>query len=142
MGSIRFNDFNCSLGFITKMKDGSVDLEKGKENQEKYKSTLHETTYGKRQHKSEERKSTINILKIFYKARKKATKLFDHYTAIRSKAKYEAKNGKGPRLLTTQQMSQRLQIACAQEKAGNTTENLLNKIGQIIYFFVSSEIKY
>ena len=30
-------------------------------------------------------------------------------------------------------MLQRLPIALAQVKAGNTSENLLNKIGQIIY---------
>ena len=31
-------------------------------------------------------------------------------------------------------MFQRLPIALAQVKAGNASENLLNKIGQIIYF--------
>ena len=31
---IRFNAFNCPLGLIRKIKDGSIDLEKAKENQE------------------------------------------------------------------------------------------------------------
>ena len=31
---IRFNAFNRPLGFIRKIKDGSIDLEKAKENQE------------------------------------------------------------------------------------------------------------
>ena len=38
------------------------------------------------------------------------------------------------KLLNLKQMLQRLPIAFAQVKAGNTSENLLNKIGQIIYY--------
>ena len=37
------------------------------------------------------------------------------------------------KILTPQQMLQRLQIVLAQVKAGNTSENLLNEIRQIIY---------
>ena len=42
-------------------------------------------------------------------------------------------NGKGIKILTLKQMLQRLAIALAQVKAGNTSENLLNEIHQIIY---------
>ena len=38
------------------------------------------------------------------------------------------------KLLTSTQMLQRLPIALAQVKAGNTSENILNGIRQIIYF--------
>ena len=37
------------------------------------------------------------------------------------------------KILTNKQMLQRLSIAFAQIKAGNTSENLLNEIKQIIY---------
>ena len=37
------------------------------------------------------------------------------------------------KILTPKQMLQRLPIALAQVKAGNTSENLLNEIRQIIY---------
>ena len=40
--------------------------------------------------------------------------------------------GEGSKILTPQQMLQRLAIALAQVKPGNTFENLLNEIGQII----------
>ena len=43
------------------------------------------------------------------------------------------KKGKGIKILTPKQIIQRLQFALAQVKAGNTSENLLNKIRQIIY---------
>ena len=41
--------------------------------------------------------------------------------------------GRGLKILTPKQMLQRLPIALAQVKAGNTSENLLNEIRQIIY---------
>ena len=42
--------------------------------------------------------------------------------------------GKGLKILTPRQILQRLPIALAQVKAGNTSENVLNEIRQIIYF--------
>ena len=36
-------------------------------------------------------------------------------------------------MLTSEQIVQRLPIALAQVKAGNTSENLLNEIRQVIY---------
>ena len=65
---------------------------------------------------------------MLYKSREKIIKLFDDYTTIVSKARYEAKQGKGPKILTPKQMLQKLHIALAQVKAGNTSENVLNEI--------------
>ena len=42
---------------------------------------------------------------------------------------------KGPKILTPEQMLQGLPIALGQVKAGNNSENLLNRIRQIVYFF-------
>ena len=42
-------------------------------------------------------------------------------------------HGEGLKILTPKQMLQKLPITLAQVKAGNTSENLLNKIRQIIY---------
>ena len=50
-----------------------------------------------------------------------------------SEAKHKAKYGKGLKILSHKQMLQRLPIALAQVKAGNTSENVLNEIRQIIY---------
>ena len=46
----------------------------------------------------------------------------------------KATQGKGLKIFTPKQMLQRLPIALAQVKAGNTSENLLNEIRQIVYF--------
>ena len=50
-----------------------------------------------------------------------------------SGAKYKAKYGSSLEILTPTQQLQRLLIALAQVKAGNTPENLINEIRQIIY---------
>ena len=50
-----------------------------------------------------------------------------------SKVKYKVKYGEGLKILSPKQMLQRFTIALAQVRAGNTSENLLNEIGQIIY---------
>ena len=50
-----------------------------------------------------------------------------------SKVKYNAKYGEGLKIVSPKQMLQRFTIALAQVRAGNTSESLLNEIGQIIY---------
>ena len=46
---------------------------------------------------------------------------------------HKQQKGKGIKILTPKEMLQRLPIALAQVKAGNTSECLLNEISQIIY---------
>ena len=72
---------------------------------------------------------------MFYKASKRDRTLFDGYTTIESKTKYEAKHEKRLKIVTPKQMLQILPIALAQVKAGNTSEDLLKEIRQIIYSF-------
>ena len=59
---------------------------------------------------------------------------FRDYSFLLSEAKYKAKYGEGLKILTPKQMIQTLPITLAQVKAGNTSQNLLNQIRQIIYF--------
>ena len=47
--------------------------------------------------------------------------------------------GEGLKILTPKQMLQRLPIALARAKAGNTSENLLNEVRQNQILFVSSK---
>ena len=51
----------------------------------------------------------------------------------------KARKNKELKILTPKKMLQRLVIALAHVKAGNTSKNLLNKVRQIIYFFASSK---
>ena len=57
------------------------------------------------------------------------------------KVAYNTKHGKGHKMLSTKQMLQRLEIALAQVKSGNTSENLLNYICRIIYIFFIEQKK-
>ena len=76
---------------------------------------------------------------MFYKATEKVANLFDDDSTIVSKAKFEAKHGKGPKIITPKQVLQRLTIALALVKAGKTPENLLNEIRQIICFLYQAK---
>ena len=53
-----------------------------------------------------------------------------------SETLHKTKQGAGLKILTPKQMLQRLPIALAQIKAGNTFKNLLNEIRQIIFFYI------
>ena len=59
-------------------------------------------------------------------------KHFDDYSRIVSEAKRKTKYVEGLRILSPKKMFQRLPIALAKVKAGNTSENLLHEIRKII----------
>ena len=79
------------------------------------------------------------------KARSEAIKFFDDFSSMMSEAKTKVKtkanktSGKGLKILPSKQMLQRLPIALAQVKAGNSLENLLNEIRKIIYSLYQSK---
>ena len=76
---------------------------------------------------------------MFYKARSEAIKFYDDYFSMMSEAKYSATKGTVLKVLRPKEMLQRLPIALAQVKAGNDSENLLNKIRQIVYSLYQSK---
>ena len=53
-----------------------------------------------------------------------------------SEAEKKKKHGKGLETLTPKQILQRLPIALAQVKSGNTSENLLNEIRETYTLFI------
>ena len=55
------------------------------------------------------------------------------YFSLVSEATFKANYGEGLNTLTTKQMLQRLPIALAQVKVGNTSKHLLNAIHEIVY---------
>ena len=70
-----------------------------------------------------------NTFNALYEGRELTANVF-----IRGIFPIKEKQGKRLKASTLKKMHQRLQIAFAQVKADNTTENLLNEIKQIIYF--------
>ena len=73
---------------------------------------------------------------MLYESRQTVIKLFSDYCSIASEVKHKEKYGERLKILNLKQMLQRLPIILAQVKAGNTSENLLNELRQILYFFV------
>ena len=78
-------------------------------------------------------------IEMLYNARNNAIKFYDDYSSMVSEAKHKATKGTGLKILTPKQMLQRLQIALAQLKPGNNSENLLNEIRQIVYSLYQSK---
>ena len=87
---------------------------------------------------------------MLYEWREAVIKLFNDYSSKGSEAKDKAVHGKGTpsmlahvakvsghsnlKMLSPKQILQRLPIAFAQVKTGDTFENLWNEIRQIVYF--------
>ena len=72
-------------------------------------------------------------MKTLHKSREKVTNLFNDYSKIASMDRNRSVHGQGLKISTPKQMVQRLPIAPASTKAGNTSERLRNKIRQVIY---------
>ena len=124
--------FKGPLSFFRSIKEGYITLEKAEEEQKELKSNIIEIIVGN--NKSEDQKSIIQIIKVLYKSREKVIKFFDDYFRIVSETKHKTKYGEGLKILSPKQMLQRLSIALAQVKAGNTSENLLNEIRHFCEF--------
>ena len=74
---------------------------------------------------------------IHQQKREKVIKLCNDYAKIISETMYKTKQEIGLGILTSKQMFQRLPIALAQGKAGNSSENLLNEISQIVVLCIN-----
>ena len=91
--------------------------------------------------KNDNQKRTLANINIFYNARDNAIQ-FTHGGMIleANNQAIEEQFGKGPKILTPNQMLKRLIIALAQVKAGNNSESLLNEIRQIVYSLYRSKV--
>ena len=108
-----------------------MKLEDAKKLQVVFKSNLNQLLKGR--FKSKEKKTALENIKLLFESTQATTELFNEYSSFVSEAKYRTNHGEGFKILTSKQILQRLPIALAQVKTGNTSEKLLNEIRQIIY---------
>ena len=108
-----------------------MKLEEMKKLQVIFKANLNRILKGR--FKSEEQKRALENIKLLYESRKATIELFNECSSIASEAKYKTKYGECLKILNPKQMLQRLPMALAQVKVGNTSENLLNEIRQTTY---------
>ena len=126
-----FNDFDNGAQLFKKVQSGKMKLEEMKKLQVIFKANLNRILKGR--FKSEEQKRALENIKLLYESRKATIELFNKYSSIASEAKYKTKYGECLKILNPKQMLQRLPMALAQVKVGNTSENLLNEIRQTTY---------
>ena len=112
-GNVKFDEFDNALGIIDKIRDGKIDLDDAKNNQQKSKTYLEKIKKG---NKSKEQKNTLYNIEMLYKARKEAIEFYDDYSLMMPEAKVKANETKGTglKILIPKQMLQRLPIALAQ----------------------------
>ena len=72
-------------------------------------------------------------------AREEVTKFLKDYSAMRNIGRYDTTREKRLEIFTAKQLLQRLPISFARENVGNTSENLLNEIRQIIYYLYQAK---
>ena len=70
---------------------------------------------------------------------KKVVRMFTNYIRDNSRRIYELKHGTRLKILTPEEMLQRLPIALAQVKAGNNSKSLSNEIRKIVYSLYQSK---
>ena len=136
--SYNFSELEDPLTFLNDIKKGETSLEEAKATQQNYFDYLNIIRKGNKNAK--QRKSLANI-NMLYNARNDAIKFIEDYGSMILEAKKLAREqeGTGLKILTSNQMLKRLQIALAQIKAGNNSESLLNEIRQIVYSLYRSK---
>ena len=140
---INIGKFEGPIYIYDDMKNGKTTLQQIEKQQKDFKKELNEITSENPKHKSDDQLYIIENVKNLYNSRQKVINLLNDYSKIRSEAIYKGKQnetkGTGLKILTTKQTLRRFPIPLAQVKAGKNSENLLNKIGQIIYSLCQSK---
>ena len=123
----KFDKSDNALDITHKIRNDEASITDLKSKQAKFKSNLSEV---KKAHKNrtKEQEDTLYNIEMFYKARNEAIKFHGDYSSTMSETKLKATKGTGLKILISKQMLQRLPIALAQVKAGNSSEGLLNEI--------------
>ena len=98
---------------------------------------LNEILKGNQNYKSEDQISAMKNLTKLYKGWGKVVKFYNDYTRMIQEwyleTEYKSIQGEELKILTPIQMLQRLPIVHGQVRAGNTSENLIYEICQVIY---------
>ena len=95
--------------------------------------------------KSSEQEKVITNLEKCFNSIEEVTNFFRDYAKMMLDARYNVKQNEteqdqiGLKILTPEQIIQRLPIALAQVKAGNNSENLLNEVREIFYSLYESK---
>ena len=121
------------MHIFNSIHSGYIPSEDVEKEQIQLKRDLGRIKQGDPKHNSKQQEKTINNIDNLCNSREEVVQIFNDYAKNMSRNIYYSKQGKGHKILTPKQMLQRLPIALAQIKAGNTSKSLLNEIRQIVY---------
>ena len=137
---INFSEYNGMMNIFKSIDSGDKNLEDTEQEQNKFKKERTIIKHRNPKKRSEKQQEIIDNIENLYKSREKVVNMFNNYAKNVSKSIHEAKHeGRGLKILTSNQMLKRLLIALAQIKAGNNSESLLNEIRQIVYYLYRSK---
>ena len=125
-----FRNYQNQIDLFKDLKDSNINSKEVLKDQINVKSDLSEIKKENEKSKSKDQISVMQNVEKCFDLRKKNIDLFRDYSLLLPEAKYKSKYGRCIKILAPKQMLQRLGLA--QVKAGNTSENLLNEIRQII----------
>ena len=131
---VNFIKYRDPLHIFKSIHNGDTPLESVENEQKELKEKLGYIKKGNPKNRSEIQQNTIDNIENLYKSRQEVVKMFNDYARKMSRNIYDSKQeGRGLKILTSNQMLKRLPIALAQIKSGNNSESLLNEIRQIAY---------
>ena len=135
---IDFSELKGPLTLLDEIEKGKMTLEEAKNYHKIYLDYLKTIRKG---NKSVEQRETLANLNMLYNSREGAIKFIEDYAPMITEAKKLAREqeGTGLKILTPNQMLNRLPIALAQIKTCNNSESLLNEIRQIVYSLYRSK---
>ena len=137
--SVSFSKFKGPMYIFKSICKSDITLEDVEKEEIELKRDLGRIKQGDPKDKSQEQKKKNNKIKNLYKSREEVVLMFNDYAKNMSRNIYGSKQGTGLKILTPKEMLQRLPIALAQIKAGNSSESLLNEIKQIVYSLYQSK---
>ena len=137
-----FRNYQNPIELFKNLTDGNINPNEVSKDQINCKSDLGEIKKGNKKSKSKDQISVIQNVQIFFDLGEKIIDFFRDYSLLLPEAKHKAKYERGLKILTSKQMLQRIPIALAQVKAGNTSENLLNEIRKNYIFSAFNKRNY
>ena len=122
ISSIDFSKFKTPLHILKSIYYSDRTLEDIEKGQIELKRYLGQIKHRSPKNRSREQEMKINNIKNLYDSREKVIQLFNDYAENMSKKIYDSKQkGTGLKILTPNQMLNKLPIALAQIKAGNNS---------------------
>ena len=134
-----FRKFKTIRVFGNEIRNNIINISMANDEQDQLLRYINKLKSKTKPHNPESKRvkeDVLNSARALLKGREMVFKVFESGTFLKPE---ELRKGTGIKILTPNQMLQRLPIALAQIKAGNNSESLLNEIRQIVHSLYHSK---